>query len=146
MFGNQDPYIMNYEFQVTFGVMKMGFNKISNMKSKIQYDTIVEGGSLNGPHFLLKTKTQPDVIIFEKGMTTQLKDVVFSTITEGMVVRGVLIFVKKNGSIKRVLTFEEGLILSKSLSNLDANHPGVFIESLEIAHSGLYDMPIPSLF
>ena len=53
-----------------------------------------------------------------------------------------MIFVKQNGSTKRILYFNSGVILSKEISAMDAMSNSVLIEKIEIAHSGLKEMPV----
>lgn len=146
MANSSSNYISNFTFTVTFGPLSLGFSKVSNMESSVDYDTILEGGSNECPIFLEKPKQDPDTIVFERGITTNLKEMVFALITEGMKIKGVTVFVKKNGKTCRIFAFEEGLIISKSFSELNASKPDVFLETLEIAHSGLYEIPVPPIF
>ncbi len=134
-------FIIGTEFDVRFDMIKVSFSKVTNVASKIEYDTFIEGGQNDYPHYLKKPKTQPDTIIFEKGVHTGLTSNIFGLIKEGMRVKNVMIFVKHNGSTDRVLSFDEGLVLSKEFSGFDAINETVLIERVEIAHSGLVESP-----
>lgn len=135
-------FITGTEFEVRFDLIKVSFSKVTNVGSKIEYDTFLEGGQNNFPMYLQKPKKRPDTIIFEKGVHTGLTSNVFGTVKEGMKVKNVMIFVKHQGKTDRVLYFDSGLILSKEFSAFDASGHSVLIEKMEIAHSGLKEMPM----
>lgn len=139
---NMAEFITGTEFDVRFDLIKVSFAKVTNIGSKIEYDTFVEGGKNDCPIYLEKPKTKPDTVIFEKGMHTGLGSMVFSQMKEGSKIKNVMIFVKHNGSTKRILYFNSGVILSKEISAMDAMSNSVLIEKIEIAHSGLKEMPV----
>lgn len=134
-------FITGTEFDVRFDLVKASFSKVTNVGSKIEYDTFIEGGQNEFPHYLKKPKKQPDTIIFEKGVHTGLTSNIFGMIKEGMKIKNVMIFVKNNGKTDRVLYFDSGMVLSKQFSGFDAMNNSVLIEKMEIAHSGLKEMP-----
>jgi phage tail-like protein len=135
-------FIAGTEFEVRFDLIKASFSKITNIGSKIEYDTFIEGGQNDCPLYLKKPKTKPDTIIFEKGIHTSITSNIFGIIKEGMKVKNVMIFVKHNGKTDRILYFDSGLVLSKEFSVMDAMSNSVLIEKMEIAHSGLKEMPV----
>ncbi len=133
-------FITGTEFDVRFNHEKISFSRVTNVGSKIEYDTFIEGGQNDYPHYLRKPKKQPDTIVFEKGVHTGQKSNILNLIKEGIKVRNVMIFVKKNGKTDRILYFDSGTILSKEFSGFDAMSNSVMIEKIEIAHSGLKEM------
>lgn len=133
-------FIAGNEFDVRFDLIKASFSKVTNIGSKIEYDTFIEGGN-DIPIYRKKPKKQPDTIIFEKGLHTGIGSNIFGMIKEGMKVKNVMIFVKYNGKTDRILYFDEGIVLSKEFSGFDAMSNSVVIEKMEIAHSGLKEMP-----
>lgn len=135
-------FITGTEFEVRFDLIKASFSKVTNVGSKIEYDTFIEGGHNDYPMYLRKPKKQPDTIIFEKGVHTGLTSSIFATVKEGMRVKNVMIFVKQRGKTDRILYFDSGLVLSKEFSGFDASGRSVLIEKMEIAHSGLKEMPM----
>ena len=135
-------YITGTEFDVRFDLVKVSFTKVTNIGSKIEYDTFVEGGKNDTPLYFKRPKTKPDTIIFEKGLHNSAGSNFFGLLKEGMRVKSVMIFVKHNGKTNRILYFDEGLILSKEFSVMDAMSNSVLIEKMEIAHSGLKEMPV----
>lgn len=114
-------FITGTEFEVRFDLIKASFSKVTNVGSKIEYDTFIEGGHNDYPMYLRKPKKQPDTIIFEKGVHTGLTSSIFATVKEGMRVKNVMIFVKHRGKTDRILYFDSGLVLSKEFSGFDAS-------------------------
>lgn len=137
-------FIIGTEFEVKFDQMSVSFSKVTNVASKIEYDTFIEGGQNDFPIYLQKPKKQPDTIIFEKGIHTGLTSTDFGKIREGMKLKNVMIFVKHQGETDHVLYFDTGLVLSKTFSEFDASGRSVLIEKMEIAHSGLKEMSMPA--
>lgn len=135
-------YITGTEFDVRFDLVKVSFSKITNIGSKIEYDSFVEGGRNDTPLYFKRPKTKPDTIIFEKGLHIGIGSNFFGLLKEGMRVKSVMIFVKHQGKTDRILYFDDGLILSKEFSVMDAMSNSVLIEKMEIAHSGLKEMPM----
>lgn len=134
-------FITGLEFEVRFDLIKASFSKVTNIGIKIEYDTFIEGGHNDAPLYLQKPKKQPDTIVFEKGVHTGLTSNIFGLIKEGMRVKNVMIFVRHRGKTDRILYFDSGLVLSKEFGEFNASKNTVLIERMEIAHSGLKEMP-----
>jgi len=140
---SHDSYLLNYSFEVRIGGSRYGFAKVNNISASVEFDTIVNGGTNDAPVILLKPKKTADMIIFEKGLKSDLSDTTFSLLTEGKKVVGVMIFVKLNGTIKRIYSISTGVIVKREFSSLDAMGDQVFIEALQIAHTGLTEIALP---
>lgn len=134
-------FVGNYEFAVEFSVGKVSFSKVSNLGGSIEVGTFVEGGNNDYPMIYKTARRQPDVLLLQKGVPeSKVANAVLSQLKEGKKVFGVLIFVKRNGSTVKTFSITEGIILSKKYSNLDANSGGIFIQQLEIAHTGITEV------
>ncbi|NLV16013.1 MAG: hypothetical protein GXY50_02215 [Syntrophomonadaceae bacterium] len=140
---SHNSYLPNYSFEVRIDGISFGFSKVNNISASIEYDTIVNGGHNDKPVILPKPKRTPDTIIFEKGLKADLGDLMFSMLTEGKKVGGIMIFVKLDGRIKRIFTISSGVIVRREFASLDAMGDQVFIEALQIAHTGLTEVAIP---
>lgn len=136
-------YFTGSEFEVTFDLVTVSFSKITNVGTSIEMETYSEGGRNESPLYFRKPKKRPEIIIFEKGVHNGISGAAFSQIKEGTHILNVMIMIKNNGSLSRVVSFNDGLVLSKKFSSLDAMSKSVLIERLEIAHSGLFEVPIP---
>lgn len=135
-------YITGTEFEVSLNMIKVSFSKVTNISARIEYDSFIEGGKNDCPVYLKKPKTKPDTIIFEKGLHTGITGNIFSMIKEGTRIKNIMIFVKLNGDTKKILSIDEGIVVSKTFSDIDALNNSILIEKLEIAHSGLHEMQV----
>jgi T4-like virus tail tube protein gp19. len=140
---SHNSYLPNYSFEVRIDGSSFGFSKVNNISAGIEFDTIVNGGSNDAPVILPKPKRTADMIVFEKGLKADLSDTMFSLLTEGKKVGGIMIFVKLNGSIKRIFSISTGVIIKREFSPLDAMGDQVFLEALQIAHTGLTEIALP---
>ena len=146
IFDPREKLVPSHSFLVTIGPAMFSFSKISNLMSRVEYDSIIEGGNNDYPHLFKKAKTQPDTLILEKGVRTRSSDLSFNLLTEGMQVEMVTIMLLKNGTdLEKVFFFKKGMIVKRQFSTLDAMSNELLIETLEIAHSGLVEVPIPGV-
>lgn len=140
---SHNSYLPNYSFEVRIDGISFGFAKVNNISGSIEFDTIINGGHNDAPVILPKPKRTPDMIVFEKGLKADLSDLMFSLLTEGKKVDNVLIFVKLNGKIKRIFSLSSGVIIRREFAPLDALGEEVFMEALQIAHTGLTEIALP---
>ena len=140
---SHNSYLPNYSFDVRIAGVSFGFSKVDNISSGIEFDTIVNGGNNDSPVIMPKPKRSPDMIVFQKGLKADFDDTMFSLLTEGKKVSGVMIFVKNNGKIKRIFTITSGVIIRREFSSLDAMGGDLFLEALQIAHTGLTEIALP---
>ncbi|WP_130861742.1 phage tail protein [Bacilliculturomica massiliensis] len=136
-------FIGSFEFDVRINLIQVNFSKITGIENKIETETFVEGGNNDFPIVRQKARQKPDIIIFEKGMTSTMGGTIFSILRQGMKLTNILIFVKRNGKLMKIFSIDEGLILSKKFGDLDSNSSAILIESLELAHTGFSEIPIP---
>lgn len=135
-------FITGSEFEVSLDSEKVNFSKLTNIVSRVEYDTYAEGGNNGEVLIFPKHKQSPDTIIFEKGISEDSSGSFFSSIREGMSIKNVMIYVKHNGRTVRALCFDRGIVISKELSVIDARSNEILIERMEIAHSGLREVPV----
>ena len=133
--------IPSYSFEVTLDSISFSFSRVSNISGSIQYDSYVEGGSNDAPVLLRKPKNQPDTLILERGVTNTTMGKLFSQIKEGCRISEIQISVKKDGKTVRSFCASNGVITARQFSDLDASESSVLLESLQIVHTGLTEMP-----
>lgn len=139
----KDNYIPNYSFEVMLGLFStLGFSKISNMQTGKECEVIVDGGNADRPYFFEKNKTEPDTIIFEKGMQTGMLDTFYSQLTEGTLIDEIMINVKKDGKREKSFYIEQGIVTKISYSDLNASKGEIMIKRLEMKHTGLVEMTV----
>lgn len=143
-----NEYAHNYEFYVDFWNPKKGSNdsahfaRISNLQSKIEYEVIHEGGNAQ-PVLLPTPSKQPETITFERGVALNTSSGFWDSLRPGMMVENVVIFVQQYRTTIRKLRFDQGIVISKEYPLLNAISGEVYIEKLQIAHSGLVEYFVP---
>lgn len=138
-----EKLLPSYNFLVTIGQDIYSFSKVSNLVAQIEYETVSEGGNNDFPLLFPKQKSSPDTLTLEKGVRTRASDQSFNSLVEGMQVEMVTILLVKDGRhLEKVFYFKKGLIVKRTFSDLDAKGNELLIETLEIAHSGLEEIPL----
>lgn len=135
-------FVGNYEFAVKFGGLgDISFSKVSNLGGSIEVGTFVEGGNNSYPMIYKTPRRQPDMLVLQKGVVdSTAKNLVLSQLKEGTKVYGILIFVKKNKTTVKTFSISEGIIVSRKYASLDANSSHIFLQQLEIAHTGITEV------
>lgn len=135
-------FVGNYEFSVQFGGLgDISFSKVSNLGGSIEVGTFVEGGNNSYPMIYKTPRRQPDMLVLQKGVVdSATKNLLLSQLKEGTKVYGVFIFVKKNKTTVKKFSITEGIIVSRKYASLDANSSHVFLQQLEIAHTGITEV------
>ena len=135
--------LTNLEFEVNLGLMlSVNFSSITDISSRGEFDVRADGGNNDRMYFAAKPHRQPDTLVFHKGWSTGLDSAVMSWLTQGLIIEGIMIRVKQNGSNKKILYIEEGILNRISYSNLDAIHGDVMIKSMELMHTGIKEYPL----
>lgn len=130
-------------FLVTIGHDIFSFSKVSNLVAQVEYEVVHEGGNNEYPLLFPKQRTNPDTLTLEKGVREWIADPAFNLLREGMQVeQGTILLLKDNLLPGRAFFFKKGLITKRAFSELDAMRGELLIETLEIAHSGLIEIPM----
>ena len=135
--------IPSYSFEVSFDGISFGFSKVTNISGSIDIDTIVDGGKNDSPVILPVPKRSPDMLVLEKGTYTSLGDMGFSLFKEGSQIAAITISVLRNGSTVRMFFVTNGVVVRREYSPLDASQSAVLCEYLQIAHTGITELPLP---
>ena len=141
----QEKIVPNHSFIVTIGPLVFSFMKISNITSSIDYDSVPEGGNNDYPNLFQKQKNNADTLILEKCVKSGPAEAAFSLLREGVQVEVVNVLVLKNDIPVKNFFFQKGIIIKREFSTLDATRSELFIQKIEIAHSGLVEIPLPSI-
>ncbi|MBR6874526.1 MAG: phage tail protein [Ruminococcus sp.] len=141
-----DDLIPSYSFEVTLDGISFSFTKVTNLSGTVEIETIVDGGTNDAPVILRKPKRSPDMLVLEKGTYTSAKDMLMTMFTEGSKIEAININVLRNGSTVRMFFITGGVVVRREYSPLDSLESGVLLESLQIAHTGLTEVPLPFAF
>jgi len=130
-----------YSFFVTIGSFKAGFQRISGIEESVEPEYIYEGGQLY-PYPVVGSKNRAGRITFEKGHGC------FNPFSEKNGFRAgtaitqpcSIIVTDKSKKPLRIFAFDSGLVVSWTVSDLDAQSGEVMIDKVVIEHSGLYEI------
>ena len=105
------------------------------------------GGAAIVTYRLMKTLQslghEADMLVFEKGLYTSVKDMAFSVFKEGRKIDSISINVLRNGKTVRMFFATGGIVVRREYSPLDSINGGVFLEYLQVAHTGITEIPLP---
>ncbi len=136
--------IPSYSFKVNLDGINYSFSKINNISGSVDIDTIIDGGTNNAPVLIPLPKRNPDMLILEKGTYTSASDVLFSSyFKEGTKIATLTISVMRDDKIVRMFFISGGVIIRREYSPLDATSSAVMVELLQIAHTGITELPLP---
>lgn len=135
--------IPSYSFEVTLDGISFSFTKVTNLSGSVEIETIVDGGSNNSPVILRKPKRSPDMLVLEKGVQTTVKDMAMAMFTEGSKIAAININVIRNGKTVRMFFVTGGVVVRREFSPLDSLESAMLMVSLQIAHTGITEVPLP---
>ncbi|MBO4396205.1 MAG: phage tail protein [Eubacterium sp.] len=134
----KDDLLNAYEFEVHLGpLISLSFSKISGLERSGEIGVIGSGGENDSMHFYKKPRRRPDVTRFETGWSTGAMSSIQSFLFEGLVLNNIMIQIKRNGSTKKTLCIDRGILTKISYSDLDAMDGKILIKTLEIQHNGV---------
>ncbi|MBR3770920.1 MAG: phage tail protein [Clostridium sp.] len=133
-----DSFVVRFYGQENESV-DIGFARISNLEAKMDYEVIQEGGN-SIPILLPVARKEPDILTLERGIPITENTEFWRNLKPGTRLSNVNIFVIRNEYTIRWLSFAEGIVISKQYPDLNAVSSEVYIEKLQIAHSGLEEV------
>lgn len=133
-----DLLLPNNRFIVILGNTQYSFSKVTNIADKIDMETIEEGGWNASPRLLMKPKNHAETLILERGIQkTRTASETGVNLKVGVRVYMGLIMVLDGKKVAKSYGFEEGIITKWELGDLDAIGKTIWIEKLELSHTGL---------
>ncbi len=138
------------KFAFYFGLFDGGCSKVKNIKRKTERQTYQEGGLNEKPIILASPQAKLEQLVLEKAIVRMSPMLltylaVEPLLTSYIISPGTLMILSKNYLPVRLFAFEKGIISEWSLTDLDAKSPEIIIDSITIEHTGLMEMPIPTL-
>ena len=134
----QDNLAKRTKFNVILNGMPLGFSKVSNISSTMEFETVVEGGVNDRVHYLPKPRQSLDKLILEYGIASG--ELLRTTLTAGYeLTRGIVIMVMPDKGAVPTATYVAtwGIVTKWEIDTLDATSSGLLIKKVEISHSGL---------
>ena len=134
----QDNIAKRTRFMVILDGMPLGFSKVSNISSTMEFESVSEGGVNDRIHYLPKPKQSLDKLTLEYGIASG--ELLRTTLTAGYELKaGIIIMVMPDsGSIPTAIYQADwGIVTKWEIDTLDAVSSGVLIKKVEISHNGL---------
>ncbi len=127
-------------FSVWIGQFSMSFSKIRNISREIEVEVLKEGGVNDYVHILQKSYSSPHKLIFERGLceSSILSNPTPLLVGKRLPFPGIINVHDAKGEIMASYSFSEPIILKWELGDLDAMQNSILIETLEVAHSGIW--------
>lgn len=126
------------KFRVILNGMPLGFSKVSNISTTMEFETVVEGGVNDSVHYLPKPRQSMDKLILEYGIASG--ELTRTTLTAGYeLTRGIIIMVMSEKGMVPTATYQAnwGIVTKWEIDTLDATSSGLLIKKVEISHNGL---------
>lgn len=134
----QDNLAKRTKFKVILDGMPLGFSKVSNISSTMEFETVVEGGVNDRVHYLPKPRQSLDKLVLEYGIASG--ELTRTTLTAGYELKkGIVIMVMPESGLVPTATYQAkwGIVTKWEIDTLDATSSGVLIKKVEISHYGL---------
>jgi len=134
----QDNLAKRTKFKVILNGMLLGFSKVSNISTTMEFETVVEGGMNDCVHYLPKPRQSMDKLILEYGIASG--ELTRTTLTAGYeLTKGIVIMVMGDKGMIPTATYQAnwGIVTKWEIDTLDATSSGLLIKKVEISHNGL---------
>lgn len=132
-------YITSWRFRVILNGTQYGFSKVSNLSSEMEYDAVTEGGRNNAPLLFRKPPGKRGTLVLEHGIKRGADNKAGEIVKMGTAVREFLVYVdeeRKSRTAARIYSIDDGVVTKVELGDLDAGESKLFLERIEIAHTG----------
>ncbi len=126
------------KFKVILNGMPLGFSKVSNISSTMEFEAVAEGGVNDSVHYLPKPRQSLDKLILEYGIASG--ELTRTTLTAGYeLTKGIVIMVMPEKGMVPTATYQAnwGIVTKWEIDTLDATSSGLLIKKVEISHNGL---------
>ena len=147
-----DP-IVAVRFIVMFNTTTLGFQSVSGISTRRSVDFISEGGRNDYPILIPKPQSEAHQLTFKRGYQMRkmsllglLSGYIGSQAIEAKGALGLILVLDEDQSIKAIYSFISQGVVEWEVSELDATRSTPLIETFTIAHKGLKNIPVPSLF
>ena len=135
-----ESLLLSSNFLVNIGQHTYSFARIRNISEVLETEAVREGGDNWHVHALAKQLSSPQKITMERGLLADPDGKVPVVLMPGTMVSSVTIMVMQRGSKKKSYYFDQGIVTKWDISDFDALQGNVLYQTVEITHSGLYEI------
>ena len=132
------------------GTLSAGFARVKNIERKVTRDKYLEGGSNLKPIILAAQQAELSSLVLEQGFVFMPNALTAALMKEVKNEKhnfktGILAVLNKYYIPIRIFYFEKGIVSEWRMSDLDAEKPGIVLDSMTITHSGLVELSLADL-
>ena len=145
--------IVAVPFIVLFNAATLGFQSVSGISTQRSVEFISEGGRNDYPILIRKPQSEAHRLTFKRGYQMRkmsllglLSGYMGSQAIEANGALGLILVLDESQSIKAIYSFISQGVVEWEVSELDATRSTPLIETFTIAHKGLKNIPVPTLF
>ena len=135
-----ESLLLSSNFLVNIGQNTFSFARIRNISEVLETETVREGGDNWHVHTLAKQLSSSQKLTMERGLLADPDGKAPVELKPGTMVSAVTIMVMQRGSKKKSYCFDQGIVTKWSVSDFDALQGSVVYQTVEITHSGLYEI------
>ena len=135
-----ESLLLSSNFLVNIGQNTFSFARIRNVSEVLETEAVREGGDNWHVHALAKQHSSPQKLTLERGLLADPDGKVPFELKPGTMVSSVTIMVMQRGSKKKSYYFDQGIVTKWDISDFDALQGNVLYQTVEITHSGLYEI------
>ncbi len=136
--------ISSNRFFVLLGPLKMSFSNIKNISTEVEVEALKEGGVNDHVHILRKPSSSIQKLVFERGVCQGniLSMVSAFSVGTNLLLPGTILVNNAKGMPVNAFIFTSGIVLKWKVSDLNASESKVLIETFEVAHTGIKQIPV----
>lgn len=137
-----------HKFLVYLDNIELSFSKISGIGNEIDIQSINEGGINDHMITLYGPPKNNGRLVFEHGKgIVNLVNKNFTAAALGIIFRSSgMIISYDNNKIKRAYGYTGAIPVKWSLASFDAQNGSVLIDTVEVVHNGIYEIPYAANF
>ena len=136
----RESLLLSSNFLVNIGQHTFSFARIRNISEVLETEPVREGGDNWHVHTLAKQLSSPQKLTMERGLLADPEGKAPVDLKPGTMVSSVTIVVMQRGSKKKSYYFDQGIVTKWDISDFDALQGNVLYQTVEITHSGLYEI------
>ncbi len=133
-------YLSDANYLVVINNMLLGFSRVKNLSCQQERENVEEGGE-EVPISVEAVSQKMETLILEKAVAVDLESILARTLVPGCEIYGMcLLIMTGDRKIRKTFFMENGIVVKRSFSDLNAESGDIFRLSLEISHTGLVEI------
>lgn len=122
----------------------MSFSNIKSISTEVEVEALREGGVNDHVHILRKPSSSIQKLVFERGVCQGniVSALAAFSVGTNLLLPGTILVNNAKGIPVSAFIFTSGIVLKWQVSDLDASSSKVLVETFEVAHTGIKQIPL----